>query len=496
MAEPAVLQRDYTRAMRRDGARETMPPGSLWNLIDWIPEIMDARLRKRGGYVYASQDIHAVQGTATYLQNGIVAEYTAGQSILVFDEDGRVYEAESASSTEDIGAAVVPLRPVFYQDKVIVPQFDGGAAPKKITRSGGTHTIAALGGSPPNGAHALVYKDVLWLGGASTLPRRTYFAVAGNPESWDTTNKYIDNSYDITGYLALANAVIIFSKQRATRVRGSVPPPDSDFQVDDPVFNVGCTSSRSIANWRDKLIFANAQGLYITDGVAVEDLTKLCGMKSWWRDVMSGREGFTTGTKYDPASWYLVGGVFDDYYFYSILDASGNKVDAGMIDLTKFAWIRLANFDATIFFDRLYPGELFWGRRGAARLGTISDIFVPSAATKNDADGTAVLPIVEYPFFMAQPGQKTAMRMYLGYDLRDAASDNPTLRVSYTNSPESTTYTALTPDLPETTTYQRTMLQVDAAMPGIGIKVAQLAASSDTRLYELETDMQQRERSR
>jgi hypothetical protein len=499
MAEPAVLQKSYERAMRRDGAREAMPPGSVWSLIDYIPEIMDARLRKRGGYVYASQDINAVQGTASFINGGVVADFSDGQSVLAFDEDGRVYEVESASSTENIGAALLPWKPVLYQDKLIVPDVAGATGPKKITRAAGAHTIAALGGSPPAGSHALVYKDVVWLGASTALPRRTYFSVAGNPESWDTTTKYIDNSYNITGYAALANAVLIFSRQRTTRVRGSIPPPDSDFQVDDPVFNVGCTSPRSIANWRDKVIFANGQGIYITDGVAVEDLTKLCGMKSWWRDVMAGREGFATGTAYDINTWAIPGGIYDDYYFYSIVYFSGGVstlVDSGMIDLGRFAWMRLSGLDSTGFFERLYPQELFFGRGGAARVGRISDIFAPTGTNKNDANGTAVLPVIEYPFFMAQPGQKTAMRVYLGYDLRDAASDNPTLRVSYTPTPESTTYTALTPDLGETTAYQRTALQLDAALPGVGIKVAQLAASSDTRLYDLETDMQGRERSR
>ena len=494
MAQPAILQRDYS-GMRRDGARESLPKGKLWNLVDFIPEIMDARLRKRGGYTYASEDIHAIQSSAAWINAGIVSDYSAGQSVLAFDEDGRAYEIESLTGSENIGAALATRDVRFYADKTLVLDGTGAAGPKKITRAGATHTIANLAGSPPAGTYGLIYKDVFWLGATAALPRRTYFAVAGNPESWDTTTKYIDNSYDVTGYGALANAVMIFSTQRTTRVRGSVPPPDSDFQVDDPVFNVGCTDNRSIANWRDKLIFANAQGLFITDGVAVEDLTKLCGMKSWWRDVMAGREGFATGTAYTISGFSIAGGVFDDYYFYTIMNGS-TLVDSGMIDLGKFSWIRLANIDSVFFFERRYPQELFFGRRGAARVAKLSDIFVPASANKADADGTAVQPLLETPFWMGEPGDKTAQRVYLGYDIRDAASDNPILTVSYTSSPESSSYTALTPTLVETTTYQRSTMLLDASVRGLGLKVAQTNASSDTRLYDIESDLQPRERSR
>ena len=150
-------------------------------------------------------------------------------------------------------------------------------------------------GSPPPAATGSCTRTSSGSAGASAYPKRIYFCIAGEPESWDMTNKWLDMSYPITGFAALYNAVLVFCLQRTARVRGSQPPPDADFTVDDPVFEVGCTDNRSIHNYRDKVIFANAQGLYMTDGVALEDLTRVCGMKAWWRDVMKGREGFSTG---------------------------------------------------------------------------------------------------------------------------------------------------------------------------------------------------------
>lgn len=485
----------YKQAMKRDFPREAMPEGALWNLVDYIPEAINSALRKRGGFAYASQDITSVTASATYIAHGIFAPYSAGNSILAFDEDGRAYEVESTTGTENIGAAVTTRNSTFYSDMVVVAHDGGTTAPKKITRSGGAHTIANLGGTPPAGRYLTIYKDVLWLAAPSASADRIFFSTAGNPEAtWDTANKYLDSSYPITGLAALSNAVFVFSLGRTMRVRGSIPPPDSDFIVDDPLFEVGCTDNRSIANYRDKVIWANAQGLYISDGTALEDLTRICGMKSWWRDVMAGREG-SNPAAYSVSTHTIAAAVYGDYYFFSILNSNG-FVDAGFIDLTRYTWHRLSNIDAACWFSRPFPEELFWGMRNLARVVKMSDIFAPTAATKADADGVAVTPVVEFPFWTGGPGQKTFRSLAVGYDIRDAASDNPNLTVSYIDTSEETSYTNLSPSLDETTEYERVRLPLNFPAPGIGLKITQVGASSDTRLYTVELDARPRELAR
>lgn len=488
MAQPAAVQSTYKAGMKRDGAREALPDGACWNLVDFLPEVLGAVLRKRGGYEYAS----SVLG-GTYVMSGIVAEYTAGQSVLALASSGYWYEIESPTTQEGIGGTEGCRNPIFYNDMVIAPEWTGVNAPKKITRAGATHTLAALGGSPPAGKYALVYKDVVWLGGNAALPKRTYFCVAGAPESWDTSVKWMDMSYPVTGYAALSNAVLVFSLGRTARVRGSIPPPDTDFTIDDPVFEVGCTDNRSIVNYRDKCIFANAQGLYMTDGVALEDLTRVCGMKAWWRDVMKGREGFATGTQY-ALSWTIAGGVYDDFYFYSICNGP-TLIDAGVIDLTRYAWTRLSNIDAAFFFDRLYPQELFWGRLGASRVATIADLFNPTSANKSDADGDIVRPVLETIFFGADPGLKTFTNVFVTYDLAAEGGATPSLHVSAANNPEGATYEDLVPDLTGTG-HKRMHLEVNRPGLGISLKIAQVGESVDTRLHDIEIGANPREKSR
>lgn len=492
MARPFTVQPGYRLGMKRDGARESMNPESVWNAYDWLPEVLDARLRKRGGYEYASENLATIQATASYVAAGIFAGYSDGSSVLAFDEDGRAYEIEATNDTEDIGAALATRNPFFYDDMVIVPHSAGTTAPKKITRSSGAHTIANLGGSPPAFTYGLVHKDVCWGLRTNAAQDTIYFSAAGDPETWDTTDKWLAVSYPIVGGVAMANSVLVFNKERTVRIRGSIPPPDSDFIVDDPIFDVGCTDNRSIATYRDKCVWANGQGLYITDGSVADDLTKICGMKSWWREVMAGRQGFATGSVYDESTWSIAGGVYGDFYFYSIMNGS-TEVDSGMIDLTRYTWMRLKNIDSVFFFERPYPEELFFGRRGAARVAQLSDIFNPTSSNESDADGTAVLPVLETAYFEGQPGTKTMKNLFVGYDIRDSGSNDPTLEVSYIDSPEETSYTALTPELAETTEYTRRVLNLDFPAKGIALKVEQTAPSSDTRLYAIEAEAYPRE---
>lgn len=483
--------------MKRDYAREDLPGGALWNLVDILPEVLDGRGRKRGGYEYASQAISAVSAGTAFISAGIFAPFSNASSLIVFGDDGRAYEIESATATENIGATDNCVSPAFYNNMVICPDGNGNNGPKKITRSGGAHSVAALSGSPPAGRYPVVFKDVLWLASPALSADRIFFSIAGNPESWDTTNRWLDVSFPITGMAAMQNAVFVFGKDRTARVRGSVPPPDTDFIVDDPIFDIGCTDHRSITLYRDKLVWANANGIYITDGSVPEDLTRICGMKSWWLDVMGGLEGFApqgggAEGSYSDLTWSIVTEVYGDFLVYSVMNGAV-EVDSGIIDLIRYSWFRARNLDAISAFRRPYPEEVFFGRRGSSHVAKVSSLFNPTSSTKADADGTNVLPEFETGYFLSDSGLKAVRRVFLAYDLRDSGSDNPTLTVSYIDSPEETSYTAADGGtLPETSAIEREHRFVNQPVRGIAFKVAQSNPSSDTRFYELAAEFQPR----
>lgn len=496
MADPQALVPSFRGGMKRDFSRSSMPGDSLWNLIDLLPEVIDAPARKRGGYAHASTAISGSTGSSAYLNAGIFAPFSAGDALIVFDAAGYPYVTTASATTAITSAPLATRDPVFYNNIVIVPDSSGATAPKKI--SGITATSeTALGGSPPAGTYAVIYKDVLWLAAPAASADRIFFSTAGNPEdTWDTASKYLDASFPITGLAALQNSVFVFGLSRTMRVRGSIPPPDSDFIVDDPIFDVGCTDNRSISLYRDKVVWGNAQGLYISDGTAMEDLTRLCGMKAWWQDVMAGTEGFSSGTAYSVTGFSIATGVYGDWLVYSIMNGS-TEVDSGIIDLTRYTWHRLSNIDGNFFIPRPYPQETYFTRRGAAHpsmyLAGVSGFFYPTSSNKADADGTNVLPIYETAFGLGDAHLKTIRRVFLTHDTRDAGSDDPTQTISYIDSPEETSYTALSPTIAETSEVTRVHRSINKSVRGIAFKVAQTNPSSDTRHYGLEVEAQERE---
>ncbi len=492
MASPQKLLDSYRSGMKRDFPRDQMPKDSVWNLVDFVPEILGAPLRKRGGWAYASPVLPAA---AQYIIAGIVAPFSSGKINAAFDEDGRGAAITSPSATGDIGAVQTTRDPAFYNDKILVPHDGGTALPKYITWNGTVFTVTTMAAGAPAGRYMVIHKDVAWLASPSALVNRIYFSTTGNPLSWNTTDRWLDVSYPITGMAALSNAVMVFSLERTARVRGSIPPPDSDFIVDDPLFAVGCTDNRSIALYRDKVIWANASGLFISDGTALEDLTAICGMKNWWLDIMSGRDGFSTGTEYSPTGFTIVTEVFRDILIYCVMNGA-SKVDAGFIDLKRFVWGRFSNFGFSAMWGDSFPEDVYLGLRGTARVASFSEVLQPLSANAEDADAVDLLPYLETPFSVGPEATKTLRAVYLGYDIRDPGANNPFLTVSYIDSPEETSYTALSPTLLETTQKERERLVLNFPARGIAFKVAQTGTSSDTRIYSMEIDGQAREANR
>jgi hypothetical protein len=162
---------------------------------------------------------------------------------------------------------------------------------------------------------------------------------------------------------SIRNAILIWSEGHVERLVGSTPPPGSDF-VFGPLFEEGTTDARSIAFWGDNVVFANPSGIFITDGSALDDLTKACGMLSYWQTLLTS---YTT-------SYTFGAGVYGSTYVISVMDGA-SFIDAAMIDLQRRTWLRLSNLKAVTFWSQTGPDELFFGLRSAARVGKFSTVF-------------------------------------------------------------------------------------------------------------------------
>lgn len=499
MAQVQPLQGSFTGGMKRDFPRNAMPAGSVWNAIDVLPNL-GAGLRERGGWVHHSEDLSTVAATTSRIKGGIFAPFViSGASAprnLAIDEDGLLYNCTSAGSSTSVASALtVAQNPVFHGGTirdgqtaltglVIIPDATRSAVPKVFD---GT-TVSSMTGSPPEAKYATVYKDYTVLANgdlSGTLyPNRIWFSPEGDPDcvsasSWDTTDSWIDVGLPISGITATRNAILVFCEGgQIARIRGSIPPPDEDMVVDDPIFRVGLYDAMSIAEHKDRVIWAAPEGVFASDAAILDDLTKRGGMLKYWTDL----------TKDATSTWTFAGGVHRDTYFLSVMDGSTFK-DAFAIDLQTVSWTRLSNLDALTFWNgQINTGdELYFGRY-AARVGRLSTIYQAGTSTyKNDGDGDAVASVVETPFYpFGRPGQKRIRRAFTGYELTDFASDNPTVAVTYITTPEETSYTTGN-TLSENTTYDRKLTEVNKRAWGIGLKYTRSSAG-DFLLYDIGAD--------
>lgn len=514
MAKVDTVQNSWTNGMKRDFPRDQMPPNSAWNAVDLILNY-GAPLRQRGGWANWSQDISSVSSTASYIRGGLYAVFatSGGGSTaknMALDEDGRLYDVTATNGTSSIGAAVtIAQNPVFhggtaataatavYTGLAIIPDGTGAAVPKKYN---GT-TLSDLNGVPPKARFASVYKDYTVLGNGSVsatyYPNRVWFSPEGDPDvavsgavtAWDTTDSWIDFSQPVKGFGATKNALIVFGDTQLARIRGSTPPPDEDMVVDDPLFQVGLLDPFSIIDHKESIFWAAPEGIFRTDGVVLDDLTKKGGMLRYWLDLVSPA----------TSTWTVAGGVIRDHYVAVVMDGTTFK-DCLVCDLQSYVWTRLSNVDAVAFWtgQQGLADELYWGRRNAARVCVLDSIWqkVGVSTYASDGDGDAVLPVLETPFFeLGRPGLKRVKNTYLGYEVTEYAASNPIMTLGYITSPQATSYTAFGDNMVATTTYRRERRVIGKQTPGVALKMTRFNVG-DLFVYDLGFELHPLEPSR
>lgn len=489
MASPFPLDDSWALGMRRDYARDSMPPGSAWNLVDWIPNELQAPLRKRGGWTYVGGAMAGV----TQMQTLCWAPFSAGSQLVGVSQDGNVWNVLAVTTP---GAAYTGVQnPFFYRNKVIFPNSDGTTAIKYYD---GT-SVAALTGAF-TGKYGGVFKDHAVLAGSSANPNRLAFSNPADPTTWDLTLQVWDASFPLKGLGFCRTGILCFEESQVEIINGSIPPPGGDLSM-RPLVQTGCLDAQSIVNWNDKVIWAGAEGVFQTDGSATDDLTAIGGMSNYWRDTFLASYAST---------WHIVSGVYRNHLFVTLLDDSNVVQDTLVFDLVRHCWWRFSNFKmrgaAQVHTN---PEELYIS--AGARVAKVSACWTPASSNKADADGTNVLPVLEssthrgfmrfHRRWLTSQALQTWRSLYLDYDLRDAATDDPTLTVAVNDTPEASSYTTITggagqsPNFVETTAEKRMRILANHPSNGLAYKLTQNNPSSDTRLYAVEAEYAGREAS-
>jgi hypothetical protein len=498
MADTSLLAPNFDLGFQRDTARDQMERGAAWDMVDYIPRD-GGELRKRGGWGLGSTDLNALSAS-TRLSALAWAPYSTNPRLLMVSDTHRLFEAigpiDGTAGTSVGDVVVVPTYPPFWhKDRVVLPVglADGGSIdPRKYD---GT-TIAAIPNTPPRARVGWSWGDYLILANgydpsSSYALRRNRLWVSnpGDPDTFNTSASggIWDMPDEVVGGLATRTTNIVFGYSKVWVLIGDTPPPGSNWVRRD-LFSTGCMDGRSIATWRDFFIWANNAGVWQSDGATLTDLTLRGGISTYWRSLVSG---FNLGN-----GWKAAGGILFGEYWITITNASGTNVATLVCNLDTQTWRRVANVPTMMYAQRVAgPGttneagseELFFAWYSGARAGRLSGVWTPSSGNAYDGDGTAVLPVLETPYFrMGATQQKRWRRVYANYDLRSAGG-SPTIAVGVAMHPNDTGY-AEVGSLPATTAYTRRPVDVRRRSEGMAFRMRQTDASADTSLGPLEAE--------
>lgn len=530
MAKPTPLFQDAT-GFAKDYPRDQMPQGYMWDLVDYVPTLLDAQLTNRGGWKWAS----AVN--VSDFVGGIYAPFASGDRLLVVGSSGNLHEVNLMTQALTTVGAVghIVQNPVMHRDQVYVANSDGNAC-TQVKLAGTTYTLTPLPATAPKARYAAVYKDRLLLGNDPTNPQRVTFSPAGDPMAtlavggvpagqWDP-NTYFNTSLPLTGLGALRATILLFHSGSVERLRGGIPPTTADPLGDmflEPLYDrAGCGDARSIAYWQDNCIFADERGVHFTDGATIRNLAAQGGILTFWRTLWLNRATVCADT-------YL------DYYLITVIRTDGIGITL-VCDLQRRTWFRFSNIKAQAYIHSIGAQAQLWGcRQGSQRLTALSTCFFPlvDANPEIDDDGTAVLPVIETGW--SRFGEEARKRMrfiYTSYDCRmtgitpyesmrsvgdevveadvldsrrelGAVTQNEAatlalsqaLEVGYITMPSQPSY-VIAGNLPETQGYSRYRLPIGKHPYGMAFRIRQVSPSYVTRLYGLSIQASMDERSR
>lgn len=502
------------RAFARDFPRDQMPKGYLWDIIDYVPEIIDASLTGRGGWAWGSDDLGSDGET------GVLAGFTGGDQLLIQTVAGRLIQV-NPDAPYNVIADRGPLvraaqNPVFRRADAIWFDRDGATVPTLVRAATviPAHTSAPKARYGTNWGKYLVVGNIP--GGDEHLVRYSHPSnQLENADGWDAAS-FVSTAGPVTGLAALRAVQLVFHASTVERIRGSTPPNSTIVTGDltiEPLFTrVGCTAPQSIAYWNENVIFADEHGVHLTDGAVIRNLANQGGISYFWRTLWGSR-------------LTVAACVFLDYYQITIRPVSGPSVTL-ICDLNKRQWFRFQNVYALSYIASggSTGMERVWGGMGGTgRLARIAPCYFPTlnVGSLADADGAPVMPEFETPWYrLGEEGRKRVRFAYLSYDVRSSGSvgedafpgagtyerehngsvsslvaASEILELSYIRSPQQLGY-VVAGTLPATVDYRRYRLPIGQFPYGIAFKVRQTATATANRIFDFGVEQQAAERSR
>jgi hypothetical protein len=503
MAKPVLLQDDFSGGMKPDIPVGKLPKNAVLNLVDFIPSY-EGSISIRG-----QRNRTATLGN-TYAAALAFAPFSAGGQLVGITDTGAVKQVPhtTAAAVTARGTAQVPLQsPVFYRGVLYIPSSNGTASVKSY---GGSSDAVAASGSPPAGMFATVYKDHLVLARDATNSSRVWFSSGGDAASWDTAadGQWLDASYPITGLATLRNMILVFSEQGTERIRGDIIPgvAGSDM-VREPLFVTSTADAASVVVADDICIFANSNGVYMTDGITLADLTEQGGVSQYWRKK---------NNSYSSTS-ILAGGYHKGKYIVAL--SNGGTFQTCMVcDVKTRTWWEWTDVNASMFasvpsgYADSSAGMLFMAERDASYLADAANLFYGNATSDNFLFGyssldayTAVKPTprLRTGYFSGTPSLKRIKNVFVNYYARVTQTTPATVYVNVDSGLVSGTLTSvgtLSSSGGSGPYNFRQQFAVNKRSQGLGLDIKWTSADANYtgafRVESIQADMQELEGSR
>jgi hypothetical protein len=421
-----------------------------------------------------------------------VAPFAAGPQLVAINSAGAVKQVDLSSGVVTArGTAQVSFQqPVFYRERVYIPSDNGTTSVKYYD---GTNNAAAVSGSPPAGMMACAWKDHLVLARNAANPNRMWFSNGGDPTAWDTAadGQWLDLTVVPNGLAVLRGMILSFSETGVERVRGDIIPgvAGSDL-VKEPMLSVGCPDPAAIAATDDYVIFANSDGVFLTDGIGLVNLTEQCGILSYYTDSTFGQINNFTG------------GIWRGHYILSVYSGT-TFINAFVFDIAKRRAWRLTNVLAAMMATAPTnvlgnaSGELFFAELDSPFISRLSYMWIHAPSGAADGNLVYAAPAVRTGHFRGTQGRKRWRRLYITYTHEVTTGTvgwnfDATLTASTTTGtlPETTDGDSPTPRHPITITAGK---QSD----GISVYLAEGGnAARDFRVFSIEAETRPIEQSR
>jgi hypothetical protein len=498
MAQPQSVLGDV-RGIGRDFALDALPPGFVWDLIDFIPNRRGARLEARGPWSYLTPS--ALAGT---VWGGKHAAFSKGPLLLVHAGSKLYNHPLTSAPPVDLGTLFTSTltNGVMLRDRVYFADGAGLAVPKRVSYDGSSIPITPIHSAAPKAKLVEVYKDRLILTADPAQPQRVTFSpleIDGGPTAAFDALSYVDTSRAVTAFAPMGAQILCFHAKSIEKIRGSIPPGanlDTDMFLDMFSDQQGCEDPASVCQWQENVIFANSRGVHLTDGATIRSLSDQGSIGDFWRTLYERKRA---GTQ-------VIAGVFLDYLFCTILSdfQAGDPPEALPVtlccDLNNRTWFRLSNIDVTCYIESESGVEEMWGGLDVGkRLIKISPTFYghvdlpesgvipPTVVDSVDGDGKPVLPLLDTGFKKLGPeGVKRLRHIYLSHQSQRTTTPAEIFSVEYRVNPapiRSDFMVAGT--VPSEQQYTRSRVNVGRRGYGIQVVVRQVLPTYLTRLYDV-----------